>query len=86
MILINGVRQSGKSTLTKNLLSSTHTYWTFNDPSILSIVKKGPVGFLSTLKFPVILDEIQRAPEIFLAIKAIVDTKRNPGHPKIPTP
>jgi predicted AAA+ superfamily ATPase len=79
VILINGARQTGKSTLVKELLLSTHTYWTLDDLSVLSAIKKDPMGFVSNLSFPVILDEVQRAPEIFLPIKMIVDQKRTPG-------
>lgn len=79
VVLINGGRQTGKSTLVKDLLSTSHAYWTFDDSSTISAVKNDPIGFVSNLKFPVILDEIQRVPEIFLPIKTIVDKERHPG-------
>lgn len=79
VILINGARQTGKSTLVKTLLSSSHAYWTLDDPTTLSAIKKDPMGFISNLKSPVILDEVQRAPEIFLPIKMMVDNQRTPG-------
>src|SRR6185295_3660353 len=46
---------------------------------VLSAIKADPAGFIAGLDGPVVLDEIQRAPEIFVAIKASVDRDRRPG-------
>ena len=79
VVLINGARQAGKSTLVQTLLSKTHTYYTLDDYTILSVIKSDPYNFLVSQKNPIIIDEIQRAPEAFIALKRIVDERRDPG-------
>jgi predicted AAA+ superfamily ATPase len=79
VVLVNGARQTGKSTLVKTLLNKTHVYYTLDDYSILSSIKLDPYNFLVSQTKPIILDEIQRAPEAFLALKRIVDERRVPG-------
>jgi uncharacterized protein len=81
VLLINGARQTGKTTLVKALLASGYTaeYITLDDVTILQRAKADPQGFIRDLTGPVILDEVQRAPEIFLPIKMAVDEKRLPG-------
>lgn len=79
VLLINGSRQVGKSTFVKSLLSETHFYYTFDDPTTLAGAKKDPLLFLESLPGPSIVDEIQRVPEIFLPLKKIVDDQRRPG-------
>lgn len=81
VVLLNGARQTGKSTLVK-WLSETHhpaRYITLDDSNILSAAVADPAGFLAGFHEPLIIDEIQRAPELFLAIKSIVDKHRKPG-------
>ena len=56
-----------------------YTYVTFDDVFLLSAAKKDPVGFIQGLKKPVIIDEVQKAPEIFISIKKDVDENRNPA-------
>ena len=81
VVLLNGARQSGKSTLSKQLISDSHParYLTLDDATALEAAKSDPSGFISELNEPVVIDEVQRAPELFLAIKAEVDRKRQPG-------
>ncbi len=80
VVLLNGARQTGKSTLAQSLVTSAaYRYLTFDDWVVLSAAKDDPVGFISGLSGPVILDEVQRVPEIFLPIKAEVDRDRRPG-------
>lgn len=80
VILIHGSRQCGKTTLAKQA-TETHGfhYFSFDDDNLLQAAKTDPVGFVLGLPESVILDEIQRAPELFLAIKASVDKNRKPG-------
>jgi hypothetical protein len=80
-VLLNGARQTGKSTLVKSLAKKEYraSYVTFDDATALSAAAKDPAGFLSGFEGPLILDEIQRAPELFSAIKAEVDRSRRPG-------
>ena len=81
VVFFNGPRQSGKSTLVQSLAAGPHRarYMTLDDLSVLSAARGDPQGFLAGLDGPVILDEVQRAPELFLPLKAAVDRDRRPG-------
>lgn len=81
VVMLNGARQTGKSTLAKSLISEKHIgrYVTLDDASSLAAAKHDPTGFISGLGESTVIDEIQRAPELFLAIKADVDRNRKPG-------
>ena len=81
VVLVNGARQTGKSTLVQSdeLVEPGRQYLTFDDPSILAAAKRDPSGFVSGLNTPVILDEVQHVPEVFQVIKLAVDRKREPG-------
>ncbi|MBI3189778.1 MAG: ATP-binding protein [Ignavibacteriales bacterium] len=81
VLFISGARQTGKSTLIKSLVSSAYSaeYITFDESSMLSAAKTDPEGFIKRLPKPVALDEVQRVPELFLAIKADVDRVRTHG-------
>ncbi|MFZ3159116.1 MAG: ATP-binding protein [Rhodoferax sp.] len=84
VVLINGARQSGKSTLAQAQSTATSTgtprqYLTLDDAVVLNAAKSDPAGFIDGLQGAVTLDEVQRVPEIFLAIKAAVDRQRQPG-------
>lgn len=82
VVLINGARQSGKSTLVQMLATPAETprrYLTLDDAAVLNAAKSDPAGFINGLQGAVTLDEVQRAPELFLAIKAAVDRQRTPG-------
>lgn len=80
VVLLNGARQTGKSTLAQSLATSNaFRYLTLDDQAVLAAAKHDPAGFVAGLGGPVILDEVQRAPEIFLPIKAEVDRDRKPG-------
>ena len=82
VVLVNGARQSGKSTLVQSLPSPAglaRQYLTLDDAVVLSAAKSDPAGFINALQGAVTLDEVQRVPELFLAIKAAVDRQRQPG-------
>lgn len=80
VVLLNGARQTGKSTLAQMLLTKRDAqYFTFDDASVLSAAATDPIGFLAGLPGAVVLDEVQRVPELFLALKAAVDRDRRPG-------
>ena len=79
VVLLNGARQTGKSTLVKTLLEDTHTYYTLDDLSVLNLVNKDPMSFLESQQQPIVVDEIQRAPALFIPLKQLVDQKRIPG-------
>ncbi|MBN1471736.1 MAG: ATP-binding protein [Syntrophaceae bacterium] len=81
VVLINGARQTGKSTLAKSIAESTHParYITLDTASVLAAVRNDAAGFIAGLDGAVVIDEVQKAPELFSAIKADVDRKRRPG-------
>jgi uncharacterized protein len=79
VILINGARQTGKSTLCNQLIQSgafSGEIVTMDDATTLAAAQADPLGFLQSLQEHVIIDEIQRAPELFLSIKKLVDENR----------
>ncbi|MDR1462606.1 MAG: ATP-binding protein [Azoarcus sp.] len=80
VVVLSGARQTGKSTLARTLPEAApRRYLTLDDDSTLSAARSDPTGFIAALDGPVALDEIQRAPELFLAIKAAVDRDRAAG-------
>lgn len=78
VVLIHGSRQCGKTTLAL-LAGDKYEYVTFDDVTVLTSAQQDPVGFISRLSQHVILDEVQRMPELFVTIKHTVDKKRQPG-------
>lgn len=81
VVFLGGARQTGKSTLVRALAEGDHpaTYVTLDDLAVLGACRADPAGFLAGLPRPLILDEVQRCPDLFLAIKAEVDEQRTPG-------
>src|SRR5689334_23626558 len=77
VVLIHGPRQSGKSTLSQSF--ADRRYVTLDDPIPLERAKSDPKAFLETYGSPLTIDEIQRAPELFLPIKASAERDRTPG-------
>lgn len=78
VVCLLGPRQVGKSTLAKHL-EPERTYISLDDSSLLSVAKQDAVGFIDSLPEHVIIDEVQRAPELLLAIKTVVDRSQQPG-------
>jgi len=76
-ILVNGPRQSGKTTLVQQLAGAMR-YHTLDNPNTLATAEADPVGFVETLD-RAIIDEIQRAPKLMLALKMSIDQDRRPG-------
>jgi len=78
VIVVSGLRQSGKSTLLQNepALARGHAYRTLDDFATLAAARSNPE---SLLEGPTILDEVQRCPELLLALKARVDADGRPG-------
>lgn len=79
VVMINGARQVGKSTLVKDLFEDDTPYVTFDDLTSLAAARSSPDAFVEGLPDRVILDEVQRVPEIMLALKRSVDKKKQPG-------
>ncbi|MCQ8897402.1 ATP-binding protein [Limnobacter humi] len=78
VVLLTGPRQSGKTTLVRGITAEGMRYLTLDDQLTLMSAQQDPVGFIRALDRAVI-DEIQRAPALLLAIKKSVDEDRRPG-------
>lgn len=78
VVTITGPRQSGKTTLCRNVFPDL-SYVNLEAPDIRSFAIDDPRGFLATYANGVILDEIQRAPLLLSYIQTIVDEKKIPG-------
>ncbi|HKH64779.1 MAG TPA: ATP-binding protein [Solirubrobacterales bacterium] len=78
--MLVGARQTGKSTLVTSVSDGADTeYLTLDDPTLLAAARSDPSAFVEGLGEASIIDEVQRAPEVFLPIKAAVDRDRRPG-------
>jgi predicted AAA+ superfamily ATPase len=78
VVLIAGPRQAGKTTLARQFSGSDRPYITLDDVGSLNAARTDPIGFIRGIKRAVI-DEVQRAPELMLAIKESVDRDDEPG-------
>jgi predicted AAA+ superfamily ATPase len=81
VVTIVGPRQSGKSTLALRVVH-THgemRYVTLDTATTMAAATSDPEGFLAHQQGPLAIDEVQRAPGLFRAIKAEVDRRRTPG-------
>lgn len=78
-VYLAGPRQSGKTTLVQHISKCYHQahYITFDDMQQRMAVQSDPMGFLGALGGPVILDEIQMAPELFRPLKIFIDKNRS---------
>jgi uncharacterized protein len=81
VVLLNGPRQSGKTTLVREIAAEQGStrYATFDDAATVSAARTDPVEFLEGLGDRVVLDEVQRVPELFPAVKVAVDRQRRAG-------
>lgn len=79
VLLITGPRQVGKTTVLKNCDKENRTYVSLDTLENRELAKRDPALFLQRFPAPVLIDEIQYAPELFPYIKAIVDEKGDSG-------
>ncbi len=76
-VILTGPRQSGKTTLLKHLFENTFRYVSLEPPDVRESANADPRGFLDIYEPPVILDEVQYAPELLPYIKERIDIDRS---------
>lgn len=80
VVLVTGPRQVGKTTMLQKLMEGTdRSYVTLDDLNERNIAKTDPELFLQMHKPPILIDEVQYAPELFTYIKIHVDREHEPG-------
>ena len=79
VVLVNGARQCGKSTLVAQVARHAGAAWfSFDRPSTLESARRDPVTFVRSA-CPMVIDEVQRVPDLFLPMKELVDAEPVPG-------
>jgi len=79
VLLLSGPRQSGKTTLARELESDQTEYRTLDDSTLREAAEVDPQGFVKRSTATLIIDEVQRVPALFPAIKKAVDEDTRPG-------
>jgi hypothetical protein len=79
--MLIGPRQSGKTTLARQLVDAgvLRSYVTLDDGAALAAASLDPDGFVAGMTSPTVIDEVQRAPAVLVAIKSSIDRDRRPG-------
>jgi len=78
VVTLTGPRQSGKTTLVRAVFPK-HDYASLEDPDLRTFATEDARGFLAQYEGPVVLDEVQRAPELLSYIQTLVDADPAPG-------
>ena len=78
-VLITGPRQVGKTTVLKQIMSFDRSYVTLDDLEERRIAKTDPALFFQLHELPIMIDEVQYAPELFSYIKIAIDNGAKPG-------
>jgi hypothetical protein len=78
-LLITGPRQVGKTTILKRIMGNDRVYVTLDDMEERRLAKNDPALFLQMHALPIMIDEVQYAPELFSYIKIAVDNGAPPG-------
>src|SRR2546427_7035655 len=81
VVMLTGPRQSGKSTLAQELVraGALASYTTLDDLGSLEAARRDPVSFIAERQSGAVIDEVQRFPDLLIAIKAAVDRDRRSG-------
>ena len=78
VVVVTGARQTGKSTLVEDLLPGRRAYHTLDDLEVRALAERTPDELVGR-PGPMVLDEVQRVPDLLLAVKRAVDRERQPG-------
>ncbi|MEK6607355.1 MAG: ATP-binding protein [Myxococcota bacterium] len=76
-VVLTGPRQSGKTTLLRRVFGKTHGYVSLEPPDVRLSASADPRGFLAANPGPIILDEVQYAPDLLAYVKEAIDTDRD---------
>lgn len=79
VVLLTGPRQVGKSTLLESLAEPDRKRVSLDNPTVRALAQKDPELFLQRYSPPVLIDEVQYAPELFPFIKILVDSRKQSG-------
>ena len=77
-VIVTGARQTGKSTLVQKLAPGGRTYFSLDDLDVVDVARRDPDALVGGSR-PVSLDEVQREPDLLLAVKRAIDKRRKPG-------
>lgn len=78
-VLVTGTRQAGKTTLLKHVLGDDYGYATLDDMNTLDLAVNDPKAFLNEGVLPIVIDEVQQAPDLFRQTKLVVDAIESYG-------
>jgi len=79
VLLVTGARQVGKTTFLRHLSEPERTYVSLDDPLVLELARRDPALFFQRFRPPLLIDEIQYAPQLLPYIKMEADELRQPG-------
>lgn len=79
VLLLTGPRQAGKTSLLQEVQKSSRSYVTLDDLGMRMAAQQDPASFLDRLSLPVLIDEVQYAPDLFSYIKMVVDREKQNG-------
>ena len=79
VVVVSGARQTGKTTLSRQILPKTGDYRSLDDTDMLDFALSDPKGFVMNKSKTMVIDEIQKAPKLVPEIKQIVDKNNRPG-------
>jgi len=79
VVVVSGARQTGKTTLTKQVVTEPNDYRSLDDAVMLGMALSDPRGFVINNTKTMIIDEIQKAPKLVSEIKMVVDNDNRPG-------
>ncbi len=84
VVWLTGARQVGKTTLLRHISEEQRTFVTLDDPRILSLAKADPALFMQRFPPPILIDEMQYAPDLLPHIKLAADRAENLGYSGLP--